>query len=74
MNSISVNLHNYCNNFTNLHIFNLTDVSDFGDWMCKIHTFFYFALINANAFFFYIRDANALICGFFFERQKNKIK
>ena len=30
MNNIRVNLHDYCNNFANLHIFNLIDMSDFG--------------------------------------------
>ena len=49
MNSINVNLHSYYNNFANLHIFNLNNVSDFGNLTCKIDTFFYFVLINANA-------------------------
>ena len=49
MNSVSVNLHNYYNNFENLHIFNLIDVSGFGTWMCKIEQFLYFALFDANA-------------------------
>ena len=49
VNSINVNLHSYYNNFANLHIFNLNNVGDFGDWTCKIDTFFYFVLINANA-------------------------
>ena len=30
MNSGNVNLHDYNSNFANLHIFNFTDVSDFG--------------------------------------------
>ena len=30
MNNGNVNLHDYGCNFANLHIFNLTDVSDFG--------------------------------------------
>ena len=29
VNSVNINLYRYCNNFANLHIFNLTDVSDF---------------------------------------------
>ena len=29
MNSVGVNLHCYCSNFVNLHIFKLTDVCDF---------------------------------------------
>ena len=49
MNSISINLHTYCSNFVNLYIFNLTDVGDFEVLMCKIDTFFYFALFVANA-------------------------
>ena len=49
MNSINVNLHNYYSNFVNLQIFNLTNVGDFESWMSKIDTFFYFALIDANA-------------------------
>ena len=49
MNSFSVNLHNYYNNFENLHIVSLIDVSGFGTWMCKIEQFFYFALFDANA-------------------------
>ena len=31
----------------NLHIFNLTDVGNFGSWMCKIEPFFYFSLSDA---------------------------
>ena len=49
MNNASVNLHCYCNNFTNLNIFNLTNVGNFGTWMCKIESIFYFALFDANA-------------------------
>ena len=49
MNSFSVNLHNYYNNFENLHIFSLIDMSGFGTWMCKIEQFFYFSLFDANA-------------------------
>ena len=30
MNSDNVILHDYCSNFANLHIFSLTDESDFG--------------------------------------------
>ena len=30
MNSVSLNLHVYCNNFANIHIFSLIDVGDFG--------------------------------------------
>lgn len=29
MNNVHANLYDYCNNFTNLHIFNLTVVGDF---------------------------------------------
>ena len=29
MNSVNVNLHGYGSNLKNLHIFNLTDISDF---------------------------------------------
>ena len=29
MTSAKVNLYGYCNNFVSLHIFNLTNVSDF---------------------------------------------
>ena len=29
MNNVSVNLHGYCINFVNLHIFNLTNMGDF---------------------------------------------
>ena len=49
LNRININLHSYCNNFANLHIFNLNNVSDFGNWTCKIDTFLYFVLINPNA-------------------------
>ena len=49
MNSVSVNLYSYCSNLVNLQIFNLIDVGDFGRWICKMDTFFYFALIDANA-------------------------
>ena len=48
MNSVSSNLHVYCNNFANIHIFSLIDVGDFRAWMCKIKHFFYFALTDAN--------------------------
>ena len=30
INSVNINLHSYCSNFVNLHIFNLIDVSDVG--------------------------------------------
>ena len=49
MNNASVNLHCYCNNFKNLNIFNLTNVGNFGTWMCKIESIFYCALFDANA-------------------------
>ena len=43
------NLHNYCNNFTNLHIVNLTDVCDFIYIECvKVIPFLYFALFDAE--------------------------
>ena len=29
MNNVRANLHDHYNNFANLHIFNLTDMSDF---------------------------------------------
>ena len=45
MNSFSVNLHNYYNNFENLHIFSLIDVSDFRTWMCKIEQFFLVCIV-----------------------------
>ena len=34
-------------NFTNLHIFNLTDVGNFGSWICKIGSLFYFSFLDA---------------------------
>ena len=34
-------------NFTNLHIFNLTDVGNFGSWICKIESLFYFSFLDA---------------------------
>ena len=34
-------------NFTNLHIFNLTDVGNFGSWICKIELLFYFSFLDA---------------------------
>ena len=49
MNSARVNLYSYCNNSANLHIFNLTNVSDFGIQMYIIQQFFQFILFNANA-------------------------
>ena len=30
MNNTSINLHYYCSNFTNLYVFNLINVGDFG--------------------------------------------
>ena len=30
----------------NLHIFSLTNVDDFGGWMCKIDTFFFFSILH----------------------------
>ena len=49
VNSVDINLRSYYNNFINLHIFSLTDMGDFECWICKIDTFFYFAMINTNA-------------------------
>ena len=42
MNSVSVrvNLYNYSSNFANLHIFSLTNMSDFEPYICKIESFF----------------------------------
>ena len=53
MNSVNINLHNYCNNFTNLHIVNLTDVGDFVYIYIyiecvKVIPFLYFALFDAE--------------------------
>ena len=36
---------NNFNNFANLH---LTDVSDFGGWMCKFDTFFFLSIIHID--------------------------
>ena len=43
MNIVSVNLHSYYNNFVNLHIFCLTDVSDFGIECVKL---IYFSILH----------------------------
>ena len=47
---MKVNSINQCyySNFANLHIFNLSDMGNFGSWMCKIDIFFYFALVRAS--------------------------
>ena len=42
MNSNSVNIHGYCNNFGYLDNFDLTDVEDFWSKMDKICYFLYF--------------------------------
>ena len=39
----------FFSNFANLHSFSLTNVSDFDIEYVKFDTFFYFALIDANA-------------------------
>ena len=53
VNSVNINLHNYCNNFTNLHIVNLTNVGDFiyiyiYIECVKVISFLYFALFGAE--------------------------
>ena len=55
MNNIDINLYGYYSNFVNLHIFNLTNVSDFEVWMsvlasvcAKIYIYF-----NLRTYFFY---------------------
>ena len=49
MNSVNINLHGYCSNFINLHIFSLIDDGNFEVWMCKIEQFFYFTFYDVNA-------------------------
>ena len=42
MNSVNVNLHGHYINFTNLYIFNLTNVSNFGTYKyIKLSIFFF---------------------------------
>ena len=43
MNSDGVNLHYYCSNFANLHIFSLTDISNFG---LKYVILIYFSILH----------------------------
>ena len=49
MNNVNINLHGYCSNFINLHIFSLIDDGNFEVWMCKIEQFFYFTFYDVNA-------------------------
>ena len=44
MNSININLHDYCNKFVNLRSITLIDVGHFQAKMCKIYAFFYYTL------------------------------
>ena len=48
MNSININLHDYCNKFVNLHSITLIDVGHFQAKMCKIYTFFYYTLTDMS--------------------------
>ena len=49
MNSVNINLYGYYSNFANLHIFSLTNLSDFESWKGKIEEFFYLAFSITSA-------------------------
>ena len=54
MNSVSLNLHNYCSNFIKCK----NDVSHFQAKLCKFYTFFYFKPIDVSALTLGSRSGN----------------
>ena len=55
MNSVSINLHDYCNKLVNLHNYTQTDVSHFKVKLYNFYTFFFYItriLLNSKGLLF----------------------
>ena len=64
MNSISVNLHNYCSKLVNLH--NLTQINVlFQVKLCKFYSFFYYKWTDVNTLSildFFVDKVHVVLC------------
>ena len=49
MNSVNVNLHDYCNKLVNLHNYILIDVVHFKEKLCKFYIYFYYTPNDVSA-------------------------
>ena len=49
MNSNYINIHDYCSNNINLHIYRLVDVGSFLAQICKFEIFFYYIHTDMSA-------------------------